>query len=239
MLIKKRNNILISKIEPIGNPGINLLDADRPEQKIDGIIELPLRKACKLFRKKGIETVMSSANKNNLTKPGEKPKEKEDVSGKSQHLFLDAPTFEDAGVGYAWIMLNFDTLSDDNKDMLFSLEERVGPNGEKIGERGIWFVHPFMMGNLSYDLKTGKLDYEYLKTILTEDEMPPKIEKDERLAKFEAKSIILSYNDRYPADVVMIRMPINESTTVAEVEDYFYKFAEALKQQSIKREMQL
>jgi len=96
--------------------GINLLEADKAEQKIDNIIEEPLREACKLFRKKGIETVMSSANKNNLTKPGQEPKEKEDVDGK--WMFYPSPTFEDAGVGYAWIMINFTTLSDKNKDIL-------------------------------------------------------------------------------------------------------------------------
>ena len=145
----EKDNLPISEIEPIGSIGINLIDADKAEQKIDNIIELPLRQPCKIFRKKGIETVMSSANKNNLLKQGQNPKEKEDVSGKCQHLFYPEPTFEDAGIGYAWIMINFNTLSDENKDILFKLEEKTGTNGEKIGEKAIWFVKPITVTYLS------------------------------------------------------------------------------------------
>lgn len=224
--------MLIKEIEPIGNIGVNLLD--KANETIEEIIELPLRKAIKRFREKGIQTVMSSANKNNLTKLGEKPKEKEDIHRKNEYLFdsKSAPSFEDAGVGYAWIMLDFESLADENKDFLFSMEE-------KTGEKGIWFVHPFPRSNLYYDLKSGKIDYEYLKTLLPEEKMPPRVEKDERLAKFEAKSIILSYNNRYPAETVIVRMPINETSTVEEVEDYFYKFAEAFKEQNIDRKQQM
>jgi len=75
---------------------------------------------------------------------------------------------------------------------------------------------------------------------MAEDEIwPENIEKDERLTRFEEKSIILSYNNRYPVNVVIIRMPINSETTVGEVEDYFVKFAEILKQQEIAKEREI
>ena len=54
---------------------------------IDKIVELPLRKPCKIFKQKGIETVMMSANKNNILKPGEQVVEKEDVYGTVEKLF--------------------------------------------------------------------------------------------------------------------------------------------------------
>lgn len=57
--------MLIKEIEPINKPGVNLLQQDNTSNIIDELIELPLRKACKIFKQKGIETVMSSANKNN------------------------------------------------------------------------------------------------------------------------------------------------------------------------------
>lgn len=122
--------MLIKEIEPINEPAVNLLEQDSKVDIIDKIIELPLRKACKVFREKGIETVMSSANKNNVLRDGEKRIEKEDVYGSFDKLFENY-LFLEAGKGYAWIMLNFNTLSDENKDLLFELEERIGKDGEK------------------------------------------------------------------------------------------------------------
>lgn len=224
--------MLISEIEPIDRYGQNFLIIDRSiNAMIENNIELPLQKACKVFYDKGIETVMSSANKNNLLKPGEKPLEKEDV--KDQEFFLNRATFEDAGKGYAWIMINFDTLSDENKDMLFHLEEKTDSSGKRVGERIVWFVQPYPIGNLDYQLKTGQITKEFVETALTESEMDAfrDIEVDQRLAKFQSKRIILGYNDRYPINTVFLRMPINAETTVQDVEDFFEKYTELFRTQ--------
>ena len=63
-------HMLIKEIEPIGEASVCLLDES--SDIIDRIIELPLRDACRTFRDKGIETVMSSANKTNLVDDLEK-----------------------------------------------------------------------------------------------------------------------------------------------------------------------
>ena len=223
--------MLIKDIEPIKDFGTNLFEKKKVNKVIDEIIELPLRKACKIFKKKGVQTVMSSANKDNVLKNDEKSTEKEDVRGKE--FFYPSPTFLDAGHGYAWIMLNFDTLSNKNKDWLFFLEERKNEKGESIGEKAVWFVHPFRMGNLDYKIRTGEYTLEYLKTILPENEIPKNVKKDERLGKFEEKSIVLAYNDRYPSNVVMLRMPITEDTTAKEVEEYFSKLAKSFHKQRV------
>lgn len=70
--------MLITDIEPIDKWGKNLLKEEdsTAEEIIDTIIEKPLRAACRIFREKGIRTVMSSANKNNVLKEGEHPIEK-------------------------------------------------------------------------------------------------------------------------------------------------------------------
>lgn len=102
--------MLVSEVEPIGDIGINLLKEKNPKNIIDKSIELPLRNACKIFLEKGIETVMSSANKNNVLSKGEKTTEREDVYEKQ--WVYPSPTFEYAGKGYSWIMINFDSLSD-------------------------------------------------------------------------------------------------------------------------------
>lgn len=197
--------MLISEVEPIENIGINMLQKENSKDIIDKVVELPLRNACKILLEKGIETVMSSANKNNVLPTGKKPTEREDVYGKQ--WFYPSPTFKDAGKGYSWIMINFDSLSDSNKDLLFSIEEKTSDNGEKIGEKIIWFVHPF-------------------------------IKVDERLSKFEKRHVVLSYNDRYPTNTVVIRMPIKETTTVEEVDEYFTNFAKCFKNQQELEQMQ-
>ncbi|MCI8654987.1 MAG: hypothetical protein HFJ48_03830 [Clostridia bacterium] len=46
--------------------GINLMDKENSNEIIDSIIEELLRKACKVLKSKGIETVMSSANRENV-----------------------------------------------------------------------------------------------------------------------------------------------------------------------------
>ena len=225
--------MLIKEIKPIDKRGVDLLRDRNAETLIDEIIELPLRNVCKIFRKKGIETLMCSANKNNVLTEGEKPTEKEDVYGNGQQYSKLRPTFEDAGKGYAWVMLNFDTLSDENKDWLFSLEERKGKNGENIGEKAVWFTHPCEIGNLDYKIKIGHYDYDFLKTVLPEKEIPKGIEFDKRLAEIEKRHIVLAYHwGMYPLQTVFLRMPINEQTTVEEVDEYFSKLAESFKQQT-------
>ena len=226
--------MLIRDVERIKDFGTNLFDKKRPNKIIDEIVELPLRKACKIFWKKGVQTVMSSANKTNVMPRGMMTVEKEDVKGRE--IFYPAPTFFEAGKGYAWIMLNFDTLSNKNKDWLFSLEERKNEKGENIGEKAVWFVHPYAMGNIDYKIRSGQYTYEYLRSILSESEIPQGIERDDRLAKFEEKCVILAYNDRYPSNSVILRMPVDGRTTVKEVEDYFVSLARSFnKQHVIKR----
>ena len=223
--------MLISEVEPINDATMNLLRYD-DNDIIDKIIELPLRKACKIFKQKGIETVMSSANKNNVLKAGQKAIEKEDVYGNMEKL-LENHLFLEAGKGYAWIMLNFNTLSDENKDLLFEIEQSKDKNKEKIGEKLIWFVHPTEMdGNVEFSLRTGKYDYDYLRSFMNEEEIPKNIKVDEKLVEFEKRHIVLLYPwIDSSTEAVFLRMPINEQTTVEEVEQYFATFADCFKDQ--------
>lgn len=216
--------MLLSDIEPIANSNVNLLNNDA-NGIIDEVIELPLREACKIFREKGIETVMSSANKNNLLKVGEKAIEKKDIYGSFEKLF-ERHTFIEAGKGYAWIMINFDTLSFENKNLLFELEKSVG-------EKLIWFVHPFEMSDkVEYALRIGKYDYDFIRQIFNEEDIPKNIKIDEMLIEFEKRHIVLLYPwTDSSTEAVFLRMPINEQTTVDEVEKYFSTLAQQFKKQ--------
>ena len=45
--------MLITEINPIENVGVDILEKENPEKIIDEVVELPLRRACKIFAKKG------------------------------------------------------------------------------------------------------------------------------------------------------------------------------------------
>ncbi len=170
---------------------------------------------------------MSSANRNNITKAGETALEKEDIYGTIEKAF-ENHTFLDAGKGYAWLMLNFNNLSNENKDLAFQLEEEVGP-------KTIWFVHPTeMKGNIEFSLRTGIFDYDFIKQVLGEENVPQNIEIDEKLIEFEKRHMVLLYPwQDSSTEAIFLRMPINEQTTVEEVEDYFVKFAGYFKDQTV------
>ena len=125
--------MLIKEIKPIGKVGKKLLGTENADEIIDKIIEVPLRKACKIFKNKNIETNMSSANKKNLPKKGNKRIEKEDLKIDDKIHYI-SPNFTVAGKGYAWIMINYDALSEENKEKIFELQE-------ELTEKKIWLVY--------------------------------------------------------------------------------------------------
>lgn len=193
--------MLIKDIKPIGKVGKDLLKCKNSDEIIDKIIELPLRKACKIFKNKNIETNMSSSNRKNLPKKGTKRIEKEDLKIDDKIHYLK-PNFTSAGKGYAWIMINYDKLSDENKDKIYEFKE-------KFGESIIWLVYSM------YYAKFPK-----------EDDIYGKYQK-----RFDKDSFRMVYNNKYPKRAVFIRMAIDNETTVEEVEEYFCKIANEMLQQ--------
>lgn len=199
--------MLIKDVKRIGKVGKNLLKNKDANEIIETIIEKPLQKACKECKEKNIETVMSSANKNNLVKKNKiRINKKEAIQraneGKTQ-------TFLTAGRGYAWLMLNYGTLSDENRKILFEMEI-------ELGEDSVWFV---------------KSNYiEVMNKMRKPFRLKPLVETfdDTYAEKFKEKQLILMYNNRYPRRSVFLRMPIEETTTCEEVEEHFTKIIEKL-----------
>ena len=100
-------------------------------------------------------------------------------------------------------------------------------------------MHPDeMTGNIEISLRMGKYDYDYLRLFLPEESIPKNIEVEEKLIEFEKRHIVLLYpwNDS-STEAVFWRMPINERTTVEEVEQYFVNFAEHFKNQAYDRQI--
>lgn len=202
--------MLIKDVKPIGKVGKNLLENQDADTIIEAIIEKPLQKACKQFRKLNIETSMSSANRNNIVKNNQKRVDKKDVIERANKN--KTQTFLRAGKGYAWIMLNYNTLSDENREVLFKMEE-------KLGEDSIWFV---------------KSNYtEFMNAIRKPFKLKPLVENynDKYADKFKDKQLILMYNQKYPRRSAFLRMPIDENTKVEEVENYFDEIVSKFKQQ--------
>ena len=188
----------ISEIDPIDKMGIDLRKEENIEKAIEQYIELPVREAVREFTKRGIKTVMSSANYSNILPNGKQPKEKYDVDG--QEYYFDRSTFDDAGKGYAWVMLDFDSLSDENKNRILEAEEKVG--GEKV-----WFAQAYR-----YYIGTESKVSPFPKNLIDQ--------------KFMDKMITIGYNsDYYGERVIFLRKRVFEDSTVDEVSNYFLNWA--------------
>ena len=201
------NILKVIDIKPIGKVGKNLLKDENPDKIIEYIIEKPLQKVCKDCRKKNIETVMSSANRNNVMKNDSKVVYKKDVINRSKKTIMQ--TFERAGKGYVWLMINYNTLSDENREIFFSLEK-------ELGEEVIWFVKSNYVEGMNVIRRKLRLKE------LTETY------NDKYADRFKEKQILLMYNNNYPRRVIFIRMPVNKDTNVEDVENFFGKIISKL-----------
>lgn len=203
--------MLVSEIKPITKARKDLLKDKNPDEIIEIIIEKPLQKACRECREKNIETLMSSANKNNIVKNNKKRINKADVIKKAKQHKLQ--TFFQAGKGYAWLMLDFKTLSNENKEIIFSLEK-------ELGEEAIWFVE-----SLNVYVKNGVRKFFNMKQI--DEDLNDKFDE---LYK-EKRLLLMISGVLYPRRSVFIRMPINETTKVEDVEIYFSEIISKLMKQ--------
>ena len=191
--------MLVNEVKKIGKVGKKLIDNEDADTIIEKIIERPMQKACKDFKNKNIETAMSSANKNNIMKNDKKILHKIDIiEGMRKHK---VQTFLRTGKGYAWIMINYNTLSDENKKIVFN----------------------FVKSNY----------VEFINFLRRPFKIKPMVEKfdDKYAEEFKKRQLLLMYNNKYPRRAVFIRMPINEKTSVEEVEVYFSMVVDKFKSQ--------
>lgn len=198
--------MLVSEIKPIGKVGKNLLENKNAEEIIELIIEKPLQKACKECKEKNIETVMSSANKKNIVKKNKIIKKVDILKGNIMQTFMET------GKGYAWLMINYNTLSDENRKIIFSLEK-------ELGEETIWFVK----SNYIDAMNALRRRFKMKQLVETFD--------DKYADEFKRRQVLLIYNNKYPRRNVFIRMPIDENTKVDDVENYFSKIISQLEKQ--------
>ena len=202
--------MLVSEVKRIGKVGKKLLENKNANEIIEAIIEKPLQKACKDCKEKNIETVMSSANKKNLLKKKQVRVTRAEYKEKEKKNILQ--TFLEVGKGCAWLMVNYNTLSDENKEIFFSLEK-------EYGEDTIWFVKSSYIEFLNLFRKPLKLK-EKVETF------------DDKYAKqFKERQLLMMYNNKYPRRCIFIRMPIDKDTKVEDVEKYFDEIISKLAKQ--------
>ena len=154
---------------------------------------------------------MSSANRNKIEKKNKIRVNKQDVIEKRKTSKWQ--TFLRAGKGYAWIMLNYNTLSDENREVLFKIEE-------ELGEDSVQFVqsnYTEFINSMRKPLKLKLIEEKY---------------NDKYVEKFKEKQVILMYNQNYPRRSAFIRMPIDDTTKIEDVEDYFDKITDRFKIQN-------
>ena len=109
-------------------------------------------------------------------------------------------------------MINYNTLSEENKEILYEIEEEKG-------EESIWFV---------------KTDFIELRNKIRRIFKLKEIDEyrnDKYAKKFKEKEVMLRYNNKYPDKNVFIRMPIYQYTEVEDIELYFDRIISKLKKQ--------
>ena len=99
-------------------------------------------------------------------------------------------------------MINYNTLSDENRKILFELEK-------ELGEDTIWFVKSNYVDAMNAIRKRLKM------------KLMVETFNDKYADEFKKRQLLLMYNNNYPRRCVFIRMPIDEDTKVEDVEEYF------------------
>ena len=116
--------LIIMKVKDVKRDKSNFKIIDM-ESDISELIETPVRKPVKQLYRKNIITVMSSANEINVSW--------QDENGEDMYLTnsdFDSVIFS-FGNGYAYIMLDYDSLSDENKAIMNDLYDELNEDDKR------------------------------------------------------------------------------------------------------------
>lgn len=221
---------LVSEVEPIIFDGEIKLD----EMSLYMCIEEPVREACKTLSDKKIVTLMSSANKNDVSSRNEKIAGLKHVRGEN-HFNI--------GNGYAWIMIDWQTLSPDNKKLFTQLNKGEIPIPLTETERTN-FEHNCAINN--FPVKQSELIkffeilnfYKFLEDRSAFGHLEKTCEEDSYFDSvrngYACYDSLNNHGDDYR--VVVIRYPIDETTKVSDVRRYFDSIVSKLCLQPIKEQ---
>lgn len=197
------------------------------ESDISELIETPVRKPVKQLYRKNIITVMSSANEINVSW--------QDENGEDMYLTnsdFDSVIFS-FGNGYAYIMLDYDSLSDENKAIMNDLYDELNEDDKRP---------EYTYGISSFDSYKGDKRVIYA---IHQIEMPGRAWSIDRISTYEAltkspddkmdKEFLrrsnFVYTTPYTRRSIILRYPVDENTEVEEVSEYFSNICERLEGQ--------
>jgi len=215
--------LLVRDVNPINFDGeMDISD----ELSLYMCIESPVRNACMLLNEMGITTLMSSANKTDVESRSQKIDRYENL-GSGEHFNL--------GNGYAWIMIDWESLSEENKQRIIMLN-----NGSITIE-----LSETEKQNLSYNCSINNKEpsqKELVKLVEVFDyrvywrnrSRIGKLSTDsEEDAYFQANregygciNSLCNHGEDYRT--VVLRCPLDENTTVSQASNFFMSLIKKL-----------
>lgn len=199
------------------------------------LIELPLLESCKIFKELGVRTVMSSCNKHDVLN--------KDIPRRKNVTFKDGINRDwSFSNGYAWILLDFKSMSSENQENLlslcdennFSLVEKLPENGKKafLDLCKLNSVVPSNKELIEFVTipRTGRSVPEELIARYEEFENTNPRPNDPLYVEFYKKKHTL-FLFPYITHGVLLRYPLNNETTVEEVNNYFVELANTFSNQ--------
>jgi len=207
---------LVSEIEPNSEDG-NIIMRKDDDSGYELFIEYPVRKACKDLNDKNIDTIMSSANKEDAKRCNEPEKN-------GNRLFIGQSEHFSIGNGYAWIMIDYNHLTQENKDIMDALnsgETPINLNPEALKR----FAHICQVNKAPMHQREL---VKYFRVIFEKyrRKYSYNIDNTEEDDYFSLHyTNLYNYNSlvNHGADyrAVVLRYPIDENTTVEEIEEYY------------------
>jgi len=230
---KKTDSIMdINPNNADGSKKISKINSDG----YDLFIEYPVREACRILNEKGIKTIMSSANKEDALSKDVPEIENGTLNiGPNQNYPI--------GNGYAWIMIDYKSLTAENKNIINSLNNgeiaiELSEDAQKrfVNNCIVNKVNPLQSELVKLYRVVDYNHYEREKMMESHRKRFRLVEEKEKSQDyFDLKANLLqhwnslSYNGiDYPA--VVLRYPIDETTSVEEINEYFINIANQLQE---------
>ena len=201
------------------------------EENIEYLIEAPLMEPIKIFDAKNIKTLMSSCNEFNVN-PVREGNNIFTSDIKQEYRYKHVYSF---GYGYAYVMLDYDSLSAENRDRLKSMYENLNQNSQEPPIRNIdskngYISKKRMVYAVNPELKQGqfRISRDY-----PEYPLSPDIESVAESADKSNDEFFINNYDVIPtstrkARFILLRYPVNKETETNEVAEYFSEIANNL-----------
>lgn len=228
-VIDETEDALILDVEPIGFDGQIKLD----DMSLYMCIERPVRETCKALSDKGIMTLMSSANANDV-------KTRYTKIGMYRHLRGDEHF--NIGNGYAWVMIDWASLSQENKQSFTKLNSGEIQIPLTETEKAS-FEHNCKLNQFPFKQSELVKFFEvidYYKLVIgqvTPNQLPQSSSEDTYFDSVKSGYVVDNSLLNHSLDfrAVVIKCPIDETTKASDVNKYFNFIVQKLTMQASKK----